>query len=138
MYILCWDQQMRKTHCCSVSCCLQGTTFLHILLRDFLWCILHNFGFKWVPYINTQLSVLYLLFVHNALISCHMTVHWAESAWDLWLIHQVNTLTTEDFKVLGLWWTRDVIYHNQKRQYIRMVPVIHTNHFEWILIMNLQ
>jgi len=104
---------MHKTHYCSVSCCLQGTTFSQIFLRYFLCCIHRNFVFKWVPYINTQLSVLYLLFVHDTLKSCHMTVHWSESAWDLWSIHQGNTLTTENFKVLGLWWTRDVMYHNQ-------------------------
>ena len=52
--------------------------------------------------IYTHLSVLYILFVHDALKSCHMTVYWSESVWDLWLIHQGNTLTTEDFKVLGL------------------------------------
>jgi hypothetical protein len=105
---------MLKTHYCSVSCFLQGTMFLRNFLRDFLWCILHNFGFKWVSYINTQMSVPYLLFAHHALKSSHMTVHWSESAWDLWLIHHLNTLTTEGFKVLGLWWTRDGIYHNQK------------------------
>lgn len=129
---------MHKTHYCFVSCYLQSTTFSQIFLRGFLWCIHQNFYFKLVPYINTHLSVLYLLFVHNALKACHMTVHWSESAWDLWLIHQGNTLTTEDFKVLGLWWTRDIIYHSQKWQYVRMVPVIRTNHFEWILVMNLQ
>lgn len=68
---------MHKSHYCSVSFCLQGTTFSQNFLRDFLRSILHNFGFKWVLIQITHCQCcISCLSQHIKILSCNGTVVW--------------------------------------------------------------